>query len=145
MNNNQSIRRLPNQRWQIAATNPEASLTLANLMNISPIISQLLINRGMETPENAKIFLDPESLNLPSPLEEFPDLAASVELLEIAIANQDKIAICGDYDADGMTSTALLLRSLRALGANVDYAIPSRMHDGYGINNRILKNFTMKE
>ena len=59
MNNNQSIRRLPNQRWQIAATNPEASLTLANLMNISPIISQLLINRGMETPENAKIFLDP--------------------------------------------------------------------------------------
>ena len=141
MNNNQSIRRLPNQRWQIAATNPEASLTLANLMNISPIISQLLINRGMETPENAKIFLDPESLNLPSPLEEFPDLAASVELLEIAIANQDKIAICGDYDADGMTSTALLLRSLRALGANVDYAIPSRMHDGYGINNRIVEEF----
>ncbi|MFN7524567.1 MAG: single-stranded-DNA-specific exonuclease RecJ, partial [Aphanizomenon sp.] len=141
MNNNQSIRRLPNQRWQIAATNPEASLTLANLMNISPIISQLLINRGMETPENAKIFLDPESLNLPSPLEEFPDLAASVELLEIAIANQDKIAICGDYDADGMTSTALLIRSLRALGANVDYAIPSRMHDGYGINNRIVEEF----
>ncbi|MFO0139998.1 MAG: single-stranded-DNA-specific exonuclease RecJ, partial [Aphanizomenon sp.] len=141
MNNNQSIRRLPNQRWQIAATNPEASLTLANLMNISPIISQLLINRGMETPENAKIFLDPESLDLPSPLEEFPDLAASVELLEIAIANQDKIAICGDYDADGMTSTALLIRSLRALGANVDYAIPSRMHDGYGINNRIVEEF----
>ena len=141
MNNNQSIRRLPNQRWQIAATNPEASLTLANLMNISPIISQLLINRGMETPENAKIFLDPESLNLPSPLEEFPDLAASVELLEIAITNKDKIAICGDYDADGMTSTALLLRSLRALGADVDYAIPSRMHDGYGINNRIVQEF----
>ena len=103
MTNDKSSKRLPNQRWQIAAKNPEASLILANLTNISPIISQLLINRGMETPEDAKIFLDPESLILPSPLEEFPDLAASVELLELAIANKEKIAICGDYDADGMT------------------------------------------
>ena len=141
MTNDKSSKRLPNQRWQIAAKNPEASLILANLTNISPIISQLLINRGMETPEDAKIFLDPESLILPSPLEEFPDLAASVELLELAIANKEKIAICGDYDADGMTSTAVLLRSLRALGADVDYAIPSRMHDGYGINNRIVQEF----
>ena len=141
MTNDKSSKRLPNQRWQVAAKNPEASLILANLTNISPIISQLLINRGMETPEDAKIFLDPESLILPSPLEEFPDLAASVELLELAIANKEKIAICGDYDADGMTSTAVLLRSLRALGADVDYAIPSRMHDGYGINNRIVEEF----
>ncbi|MFM6200389.1 MAG: single-stranded-DNA-specific exonuclease RecJ, partial [Dolichospermum sp.] len=141
MTNYQSTKRLPNQRWQIAALNPELAEKLANLTNTSPIIGQLLINRGMETPENAKIFLEPESLILPSPLVEFPDLAASVELLEIAIANHDKIAICGDYDADGMTSTALLLRSLRALGADIDYAIPSRMHDGYGINNRIVQEF----
>ena len=141
MTNHQSTKRLPNQRWQIAALNPELAEKLANLTNISPIIGQLLINRGMETPEDAKIFLEPESLMLPSPLAEFPDLAASVELLEIAIANNDKIAICGDYDADGMTSTALLLRSLRALGADIDYAIPSRMHDGYGINNRIVQEF----
>ena len=141
MTNHQSTKRLPNQRWQIAALNPELAEKLANLTNISPIIGQLLINRGMETPEDAKIFLEPESLILPSPLAEFPDLAASVELLEIAIANNDKIAICGDYDADGMTSTALLLRSLRALGADIDYAIPSRMHDGYGINNRIVQEF----
>ena len=141
MTNHQSTKRLPNQRWQIAALNPELAEKLANLTNISPIIGQLLINRGMETPEDAKIFLEPESLILPSPLAEFPDLAASVELLEIAIANNDKIAICGDYDADGMTSTALLLRSLKALGADIDYAIPSRMHDGYGINNRIVQEF----
>jgi single-stranded-DNA-specific exonuclease len=81
---------------------------------------------------------------LPSPLEEFPDLALSVELLQDAIATGQKIAICGDYDADGMTSTALLLRSLRWLGAQVDYAIPSRMQEGYGINNRIIQEFTTK-
>ncbi len=134
-------RRLPNQRWQIYPQKPEFAQNLAVLTNISPIVSQLLINRGMETPEQIQAFLNPESLVLPSPLEEFPDLAISLELLQNAIASQTKIAICGDYDADGMTSTALLLRSLRTLGAQVDYAIPSRMHEGYGINKRIVEEF----
>ncbi|MHC5848539.1 single-stranded-DNA-specific exonuclease RecJ [Nostoc sp.] len=134
-------RRLPDQRWQIYPQKPEFAQNLAVLTNLSPIISQLLINRGMETPEQVQAFLDPESLVLPSPLEDFPDLAISLELLQNAIASQTKIAICGDYDADGMTSTALLLRSLRTLGAQVDYAIPSRMHEGYGINKRIVEEF----
>ncbi|MEH2075168.1 MAG: DHH family phosphoesterase [Nostoc sp.] len=134
-------RRLPNQRWQIYPQKPEFAQKLAVLINVSPIISQLLINRGIETPEQAQAFLNPESLVLPSPLEDFPDLAISLELLQNAIASQTKIAICGDYDADGMTSTALLLRSLRTLGAQVDYAIPSRMHEGYGINKRIVEEF----
>ncbi|MDZ8052262.1 MAG: single-stranded-DNA-specific exonuclease RecJ [Aulosira sp. ZfuVER01] len=134
-------RRLPNQRWQIYPQKAEFAQKLAVASHISPIISQLLINRGIETLEAAQAFLEPESLILPAPLEEFPDLAISVELLQNAIASEEKIAICGDYDADGMTSTALLLRSLRALGANVDYAIPSRMHDGYGINKRIVEEF----
>jgi len=62
-----------------------------------------------------------------------------LELLQAAIATEQKIAICGDYDADGMTSTALLLRSLRWLGC-VDYAIPSRMREGYGINVELSKH-----
>ena len=133
-------RRLPNQRWQIYPDNTERTTELAQATQ-SPIISQLLINRGIETLEQAQAFLDPESQSLPSPLEEFPDLAIGLELLTDAIASKQKIAICGDYDADGMTSTALLLRSLRWLGADVDYAIPSRMQEGYGINKRIVEEF----
>ncbi|MGI8503299.1 MAG: single-stranded-DNA-specific exonuclease RecJ [Hassallia sp.] len=136
------LTRLPNQRWQICPAYPEIAQEMAIITNISPIISQLLINRGMKTKEQVQAFLDPESLSLPSPLLEFPDLAVSLELLESAIASKEKIAICGDYDADGMTSTALLLRSLRTLGADVDYAIPSRMHEGYGINKRIVEEFS---
>ena len=132
---------LPNQRWEFYPQQPEFAQNLAMVTHVSPIMSQLLINRGITTAEQAEGFLNPESLILPSPLEEFPDLAASVELLQQAIASQAKISICGDYDADGMTSTALLLRSLRSLGAQVDYAIPSRMHDGYGINKRIVEEF----
>jgi single-stranded-DNA-specific exonuclease len=58
-----------------------------------------------------------------------------------AIDAGQKIAICGDYDADGMTSTALLMRALRCLGADANYAIPSRMQEGYGINTRIVEEF----
>jgi single-stranded-DNA-specific exonuclease len=99
------------------------------------------MNRGIETADEALTFLDPSLLVLPSPLEDFPDLAIALELLLVAIGSQQQIAICGDYDADGMTSTALLLRALRYLGANVDYAIPSRMQEGYGINRRIVEEF----
>ncbi|MBF2066474.1 MAG: single-stranded-DNA-specific exonuclease RecJ [Calothrix sp. C42_A2020_038] len=134
-------RRLPNQRWQIQQERPELVQMLADKFDLSPILSQLLINRGISSLSDAEIFLEPESLELPSPLDDFPDLAVSLDLLEKAITSSAKIAICGDYDADGMTSTALLLRSLRYLGAEVDYAIPSRMHDGYGINKRIVEEF----
>jgi len=133
--------RLPDQRWQIFPQKTESAQKLAEVTNLPPLINQLLINRGIETKEQAQAFLNSGDLILPSPLDDFPDLAMSLELLQWAIAKQEKIAICGDYDADGMTSTALLLRSLRWLGAQVDYAIPSRMHEGYGINKRIIEEF----
>ncbi|MBV8883575.1 MAG: DHH family phosphoesterase, partial [Chroococcidiopsidaceae cyanobacterium CP_BM_RX_35] len=133
--------RLPNHRWQIYPTQNEWAIQLAQTTQLSPIVTQLLVNRGIETLEQAQAFLDPESQFLPSPLEEFPDLVICLELLAEAIARRQKIAICGDYDADGMTSTALLLRAFRWLGAEIDYAIPSRMKDGYGINIRIVEEF----
>jgi single-stranded-DNA-specific exonuclease len=134
-------RRLPNQRWQIYPQKIELAQNLAKATNLPSLLNQLLINRGIETLEEAQAFLNSESINLPSPLQEFPDLAVSLELLQTCITCKEKIAICGDYDADGMTSTALLLRSLRWLGAEVNYAIPSRMHEGYGINKRIVEEF----
>lgn len=114
---------------------------MATVTQLSSLIAQVLINRGIQTPEQAWLYLDPETQQLPSPLDEFPDLAQAVEQLLTAIQQGEKIAICGDYDADGMTSTALLLRALWHLGANAHYAIPSRMQEGYGINRRIVEEF----
>jgi len=136
-----SQKRLPNQRWQIASANPEKANQLAQGTGLSPLLGQVLINRGFDTVDQAMVYLYPESLAMPTPLDEFPDLAISVDMLKEAIATHEKIAICGDYDADGMTSTALLLRALRWLGADVDYGIPSRMKEGYGINTRIVEEF----
>ncbi|NJR31898.1 MAG: single-stranded-DNA-specific exonuclease RecJ [Chamaesiphon sp. CSU_1_12] len=138
---------LPQHRWQIATSNLLQAATLAQGITLtqseatSPLLAQVLINRGIETVEQAELFIYPETAILPSPLTEFPDLEISLDILVAAIENKSKIAICGDYDADGMTSTALLLRALSALGADVDYAIPSRMSDGYGINKRIVEEF----
>jgi single-stranded-DNA-specific exonuclease len=138
---------LPQHRWQIAPSNPSQAATLAAGITLTPetatsaLLAQVLINRGIETLEQAELFIHPETAELPSPLTEFPDLKLSLDLLVAAIEQKSKIAICGDYDADGMTSTALLLRALSALGADVDYAIPSRMSDGYGINRRIVEEF----
>lgn len=138
---------LPQHRWKISPSNPLQAATLAAGITLtpneatSPLLAQVLINRGIETLDQAELFIHPETAVLPSPLTEFPDLEISLDLLVNAIEYKSKIAICGDYDADGMTSTALLLRALSALGADVDYAIPSRMSDGYGINRRIVEEF----
>ncbi|MGF1590893.1 MAG: single-stranded-DNA-specific exonuclease RecJ [Pleurocapsa sp.] len=134
-------KRLPNQRWHIATPQPEKAQQLGVSIGLLPLVAQVIINREIATAEEAHAYIEPESQDLPSPLVEFIDLEASVELIKQAIADEEQIAICGDYDADGMTSTALLLRALKHLGAKVDYAIPSRMKDGYGINNRIVEEF----
>ena len=138
---NRPTKRLPNQRWQIATPQPEQAQALSMSTGLLPLVAQVIINRDIRSADEAHTYIDPESQNLPSPVDEFTDLAKSVELIQEAIADDEAIAICGDYDADGMTSTALLLRALKHLGANVDYAIPSRMKDGYGINNRIVEEF----
>ncbi len=132
---------LPRQRWKIAQNSPEAVNRIAKSTQLSPLLAHVLLNRGIISPEKAETFRQPENLTLPDPYTEFGDLQISVDLLIQAITNGEMIAICGDYDADGMTSTALLLRALRHLGARVDYAIPSRMSDGYGINQRIVQEF----
>jgi single-stranded-DNA-specific exonuclease len=137
-----AIRRpIPDQRWHIASAHIEQAEQIAQSTGLSPLLAQVLLNRGLETIEQIQAFLNPELQVLPLPLEDFTDLPLSLELLINAINQRQRIAICGDYDADGMTSTALLLRALRSLGARVDYAIPSRMQEGYGINQRIVEEF----
>lgn len=131
---------MPDQRWFIHPALKGEALWLSQQIGLSPLLTQVVLNRDIQTPEVAAAFINPESLLLPSPLDEFPDLGQSIDILLRAINFQEKIAICGDYDADGMTSTALLIRALRLLGADVDYAIPSRMQEGYGINDRIVED-----
>lgn len=107
-------------------------------VNLPLPIRSLLKRRGLETAEQVLDLLDPPEL--PDPTEAFPDLAAAVDRVVLACRTNEAVAICGDYDADGMTSTALLLRALSPLGARPSAAIPSRMEDGYGLNPKMVRD-----
>jgi len=131
----------PPQRWRIATPDPHLVTELTTTTAYTHPMAQILVNRQIVSPEQVRQFLDGTDMAIPDPLAEFADLSACVDLLAEAVRTQQKISICGDYDVDGMTSTALLIRTIKALGGTVDYAIPSRMTEGYGINNRIVQEF----
>ena len=99
----------------------------------SEIIAKLLINRGITTPEEARAFLDFNSTEISSPFV-FPDMEKTVERIDKAIKNNEHIVVFGDFDADGVTSTALLYKTLKLLEANVSYYLPDRQDEGHGLN-----------
>ena len=97
----------------------------------------VLRRRGFTSTSEAERFLSPG--DLPPTQDHFPDLEQACTRLIAACRSRERVAICGDYDADGMTSTALLLRALAPLGADPEPAIPSRMEEGYGLNPAMVQ------
>ena len=101
-----------------------------------PLIERLLTVRGIGTKEAAD-FLNPMGMTLLHP-NVFTDMPKAVDRIVSAIDNKEKILIYGDFDADGVTSTSLLVKTLRYLGADVEYYIPTRELDGHGLNTKAL-------
>jgi single-stranded-DNA-specific exonuclease len=129
---------LHEQRWHLPAPLAPGALTKAPATDPLPEpLLALLIRRGFTSPEAIDALLDPEAA--PAAGRHFPDLAKAVERLKRACGQGEAVAICGDYDADGMTSTALLVGVLQRLGARPIAAIPSRMDDGYGLNAAMVE------
>jgi single-stranded-DNA-specific exonuclease len=118
------------QRWQLPA--PIQIDPALRSSGLSDPLLALLQRRGFSTTEAIAALLDPAEA--PDPRRHFPDLGKAVKRLQQACRQQERLAICGDYDADGMTSTALLVGVLNQLGAKPQAAIPSRLDDGYGLN-----------
>jgi single-stranded-DNA-specific exonuclease len=115
-------------RWAVRpAAPPSAVKELCQSLGVPPVLASVLYSRGLT--------LDSlHHLQPPLELTKIPDLEAAAERLEIAIKNKKRILIHGDYDADGISGTAVLTLGLRALGADVTPFIPDRLHDGYGIH-----------
>ncbi|WP_462136862.1 single-stranded-DNA-specific exonuclease RecJ [Candidatus Mycalebacterium sp.] len=124
--------------WLIKEQFPERSAELAREAKISPLVAQLLINRGIETGESAGRFLGGSFAELPSPFL-MAGMEDAVERIEKAISDGEVVAVYGDYDADGITSTSLLCDFLRALDIDTIYFAPHRIKDGYGINSRAVE------
>jgi len=124
-------------RWRITPHDPVKVRSLERSANLSPIVAQLLVSRGIVDPTVAREFLDAKLSGLRDP-ELLPGIPAAVEAIQAALSAGQKIYIYGDYDADGITSTAILYRCLQLLGGNVHYYVPNRIDEGYGLNSEAL-------
>ena len=106
---------------------------IASALRINPIVAELLYNRGYTTPKAAKTFLYMESEILANPFE-MKDMEKGITRVKRAIDNGEKITVYGDYDVDGVTSVCTLYLYLKSKGADIDYYIPNRAGDGYGVS-----------
>ncbi|CAG9619461.1 single-stranded-DNA-specific exonuclease RecJ [Sutcliffiella rhizosphaerae] len=125
-------------RWNVKEPNREKVQYLAESLNIAPLIASLLVNRGMDTLETAKEFLYTHELDFHDPFL-MDDMDKLVERVNQAIQTEEKILVYGDYDADGVSSTTVLVTALREIGAKVEFYIPNRFTEGYGPNESAFK------
>ena len=123
--------------WEPLYCDDGAVARLAGDLRISPVTARLLCIRGLDETDRARRFLSPSLADLHDPLA-LADMPAAVERILGAIARRERIAIHGDYDVDGVTSTVILRRALELLGADVTHFIPERLRDGYGLQPAAL-------
>jgi single-stranded-DNA-specific exonuclease len=126
------------KRWRIANYDSARVAALGQAAGVPAVVAQLLISRGICDVDGVRQFLDVRLSGLRDP-EELPGAVRAAEILHQAVRAGRKITVYGDYDADGMTSTAILLLCLRLLGAKADFYIPNRIDEGYGLNSEALR------
>jgi len=125
------------KRWRIATYDSALVSQLAESAGVPQVVAQLLVGRGIQNADAARSFIDSKLTDLRDP-DELPGVVLAASFLHTAIAEGKSIAIYGDYDADGMTGSAILLRCLRLLRAKVRSYVPHRLNEGYGLNNQAL-------
>ncbi len=118
---------------------PQTVVTLSNGLNCNPLMARLMAIRGIRSTSDAERYLSPSFGHLTDPFQ-LTDMRPAVMRIEHAISQGEKILVYGDYDADGITATALLVDFLKDCGACVSYAIPHRLTDGYGLNEAFIVN-----
>ncbi len=122
------------RNWVVNKTNPEFLQYLSASASISPAFAQVLVSRGMNDAESIKNFLNPSFQDIHDPFL-MPDMDKAVKRLQEAVEKNETVLVHGDYDADGITSTALLVSVFRKLGLKTCYHIPNRITEGYGLSS----------
>ena len=129
--------------WTVEEPQRELGRQLADALKISPLLAQCLLNRGLSEPEAAAQFLQPRLKNLADPFL-IPNMAAAVERLLVAHRQHELLVIFGDYDVDGVTSTALLTETLAAMGWRIEHYLPHRLEEGYGLSREGVEHCLKK-
>jgi len=127
------------KNWIIRSYDREHVHLLERNAHIHPLLAQLLIQRGVDRAEKVAAFLYPKLTDLRSPAE-LPGCVETARRLLSAVCDGRKITVYGDYDVDGMTATAILRQAIRLLGGQVDYYVPTRMNEGYGLHHEAIRS-----
>src|SRR5438105_13449409 len=122
--------------WTVEPCDRDAVARLALELSLSPTTASVLVRRGYADARSARAFLD-GNLTAHDPLQ-LGDMDAACETIRTAVADGRRICVHGDYDADGLCATALAVLILRELGADVDWHLPSRFDEGYGVRDETL-------
>ena len=130
-------------RWSLYSPQPGRAGQLAEALRIPPLFAQCLLNRGLSDPAAITAFLQPRLRQLADPFL-LPNMGVAVERLLQARQRGEPLVIFGDYDVDGVTSTALLLEVLRPLGWKVHHYLPHRLDEGYGLSQEAVENCLAK-
>lgn len=125
-------------KWNFTNIEDDAIHWMDNLHHLSPVIQELLLQRGITTEDAASKFLAPDLSDLHNP-DGLLSMDKATRRVHQAIEQQDKILVFGDYDADGVSSTTVLLKALQELGATCDFYIPNRFTEGYGPNEQAFR------
>jgi single-stranded-DNA-specific exonuclease len=125
------------RQWLVKPAD-ERTVQLARSLNVSPLLAQVLINRGITDARAGGVFLRPKLTELVAP-EQMPGVRSAVPRIRQAIESRQKITVYGDYDVDGITGVSILWQLLGLLGGNVDYYIPHRVDEGYGLNAEAVR------
>jgi single-stranded-DNA-specific exonuclease len=123
--------------WEIHEPKVKVRQTLAGELDVSELVAQLLINRGITETRRAREFLKPSLADLHDPFS-LAGMREAIHRIERGLENKEKICIYGDFDVDGVSGTALLISVLQELGAETDFYIPNRLTEGYGLNKKAL-------
>ena len=126
------------KRWRIHSHDAQRVAALEHSSGLPAVVAQLLVCRGISDPRLAREFLDAKLSKLRDP-ELLPGVPNAAERITAAVRASRRIVVYGDYDADGMAATSILLLCLKLLGANVGYYVPNRMEEGYGLNLEALR------
>ncbi|WP_102263700.1 single-stranded-DNA-specific exonuclease RecJ [Mesobacillus jeotgali] len=129
----------PKSRWIVKKSDQTIIDSLAKDLNINHLTASLLVNRGLDTVEDARYFLFGQKSEFHDPFL-LKNMDKAVERINKAIETQEPILVFGDYDADGVSSTTVLMKALAELGANADYYIPNRFTEGYGPNEKAFRS-----
>jgi single-stranded-DNA-specific exonuclease len=120
-------------KWIVNKTNSEYIDYISKVASVSPTFAQILINRGIKTPDKIDIFLNPDIRKLSDPYG-LPGIKIAVQRIKEALKLGQRVLVHGDYDVDGITATAILYQGLSKFGLDAHYFIPDRMIHGYGFN-----------